>query len=532
MITHDDSMCGATFYGSSHCCGVRANDMVCMANRKTRQVRRFCALLFVPCQTDPCHVRLRFTYFEPSSCVGDAAGAVGLPWTTERAWSCTMLSCHVANALRPAAARVAGAAAPIAPRAMATVMSTTWAAAGGVTHPRGRWTPSLAQQRYVCGCRQSLAPATLVWVCCPTYPRAARRVAAAVAPGLAPATAAVWCWNAHFAPPHTVPPAVCVLLLPRCVPRHMSSSSGHSSDESSSSSRLRRKRSARPVRSRREGESRAPSRDAGSGSMPAAEVATYDSTHWPRLADPHTVSIIGSPMQYGQGLDGTEAAPGAFRDAGLMKKISSLGWRVRDRGTQAAMPFTRPGGADRYASSTHRRCRHRKSIAERPSRQGCAAAFLRKYVLWWRCLLASELRPPDCAPPCTQSVSRMSACTTPRSSRRRMATSRSPSAATTALRLAPWRAYTAILYFSGIAETPHAAAVLGACRGALRARPNLGVLWVDAHADINAPEFSPSANAHGMPVAFLTKLIECVCCACLCWPTWWLTGLAVFYQRG
>ena len=31
-----------------------------------------------------------------------------------------------------------------------------------------------------------------------------------------------------------------------------------------------------------------------------------------------------------------------------------------------------------------------------------------------------------------------------------------------------------------------------------------GVLWVDAHADFNAPETSPSGNVHGMPLAVLT----------------------------
>ena len=32
----------------------------------------------------------------------------------------------------------------------------------------------------------------------------------------------------------------------------------------------------------------------------------------------------------------------------------------------------------------------------------------------------------------------------------------------------------------------------------------LAVLWVDAHADFNAPHSSPSGNMHGMPTAFLT----------------------------
>src|SRR5947209_7765758 len=37
---------------------------------------------------------------------------------------------------------------------------------------------------------------------------------------------------------------------------------------------------------------------------------------------------------------------------------------------------------------------------------------------------------------------------------------------------------------------------------ALRARSEkLGLLWIDAHADMNTPESSPSGNVHGMPLA-------------------------------
>lgn len=31
----------------------------------------------------------------------------------------------------------------------------------------------------------------------------------------------------------------------------------------------------------------------------------------------------------------------------------------------------------------------------------------------------------------------------------------------------------------------------------------IGVLWVDAHTDINTPETSPTGNIHGMPLAVL-----------------------------
>jgi arginase len=42
---------------------------------------------------------------------------------------------------------------------------------------------------------------------------------------------------------------------------------------------------------------------------------------------------------------------------------------------------------------------------------------------------------------------------------------------------------------------------IGTVAGLLDARGDVGVLWVDAHGDINTPATSPSGNVHGMPVA-------------------------------
>jgi arginase len=42
---------------------------------------------------------------------------------------------------------------------------------------------------------------------------------------------------------------------------------------------------------------------------------------------------------------------------------------------------------------------------------------------------------------------------------------------------------------------------IGTLGGMARARGAGGVLWVDAHADLNDPESSPSGNVHGMPLA-------------------------------
>lgn len=46
----------------------------------------------------------------------------------------------------------------------------------------------------------------------------------------------------------------------------------------------------------------------------------------------------------------------------------------------------------------------------------------------------------------------------------------------------------------------HSIAV-GTLRGISRCRERFGVLWIDAHADVNTPETSPSGNVHGMALA-------------------------------
>lgn len=42
---------------------------------------------------------------------------------------------------------------------------------------------------------------------------------------------------------------------------------------------------------------------------------------------------------------------------------------------------------------------------------------------------------------------------------------------------------------------------IGTLAGAARHYTNLGVIWYDAHTDINTPETTPSGNIHGMPLA-------------------------------
>jgi len=48
----------------------------------------------------------------------------------------------------------------------------------------------------------------------------------------------------------------------------------------------------------------------------------------------------------------------------------------------------------------------------------------------------------------------------------------------------------------------------GSIAGILKARPNIGLIWIDAHADLNTPNTSISGNLHGMPLSFLMGLVD------------------------
>jgi arginase len=47
---------------------------------------------------------------------------------------------------------------------------------------------------------------------------------------------------------------------------------------------------------------------------------------------------------------------------------------------------------------------------------------------------------------------------------------------------------------------------IGTVSGSASVYPGLGVIWVDAHADINTPLSTSSGNLHGCPVSFLMGL--------------------------
>jgi arginase len=147
------------------------------------------------------------------------------------------------------------------------------------------------------------------------------------------------------------------------------------------------------------------------------------------VATPKTVTIVGAPLDLGQGRRGVDMGPSAIRYAGLEERLSSFGCRVVDRGNVATPEPESLSVADESA-------RFLPEILEACSRLAGIVA---------------EVTDDGAIP----------------------------------------------LVLGG----DHSIA-LGTLAG-LRARAGEpgGVLWIDAHGDLNTPATSPSGNVHGMPLA-------------------------------
>mmetsp|Transcript_40811 Transcript_40811/g.95745 ORF Transcript_40811/g.95745 Transcript_40811/m.95745 type:complete len:184 (-) Transcript_40811:465-1016(-) len=139
-------------------------------------------------------------------------------------------------------------------------------------------------------------------------------------------------------------------------------------------------------------------------------------------------------MTFGQPFCGTDNGPALLREAGLLQKLTQLGWRVEDLGD---MPIESPLVVKGPKSGEN---------ARKSTIVGNFALKLSEVV------------------------------------EERIHASKFP------------------LVLGG----DHSVA-FGSLAGVLRARPNVGVIWIDAHADLNTPDTSGSGNLHGMPLGFLVR---------------------------
>ncbi|KAG7361680.1 arginase [Nitzschia inconspicua] len=157
---------------------------------------------------------------------------------------------------------------------------------------------------------------------------------------------------------------------------------------------------------------------------------------------PRTVSIIGAPMTYGQPYVGTDTGPKMLREKGLRPKLTKLGWRVEDMPDLDFDPKTllsSDGKGDTVVSSQR----------DPPNAKNCALVGRGSSLL--ADVVESKLRKG---------------------------------------------------FFPLIVGGDHSIG-LGSLTGILRVRPDTGIIWVDAHADLNTPHTSSSGNFHGMPLGLL-----------------------------
>jgi arginase len=161
--------------------------------------------------------------------------------------------------------------------------------------------------------------------------------------------------------------------------------------------------------------------------------------------EPKTVSIIGAPMTHGQPYVGTDTTPELLRSKGLRSMLSSLNWRVED------IPDLEFSNAIQNYKQQH------PSTNSKPF-QGKAKNHIEVGI---GCQVIAE---------------------------------------TVFTKLQQGR-------FPLILGGDHSIGA-GSLAGILRHRPDTGIIWVDAHADLNTPSMSESGNMHGMPLGLLMNELQ------------------------
>lgn len=175
---------------------------------------------------------------------------------------------------------------------------------------------------------------------------------------------------------------------------------------------------------------------------------------------PRTVVILGVPLALGCGIAGVELGPAAMRAAGLKKGLRALGYEVQDLG-DLPLPNSDEDNdnesgdyANQYADREFNEGREEKSPGQTPQHSRL------KYL--------APIRET-----CTQVSAKVADI---------LAAGKLP------------------LVLGG----DHALAIgslAGLATHFRQVNKPWGLLWFDAHADMNTPETSPSGNIHGMPLA-------------------------------
>lgn len=153
----------------------------------------------------------------------------------------------------------------------------------------------------------------------------------------------------------------------------------------------------------------------------------------------HDISMLGIGLELGAATRGTLMGPDALRTAGIGPMLAGLGHRFTDRGTLRDVAPADVEMDERWGA----RCNHLAAIAG------------------WTRAIHDE----------AHAMSRATGSPLP--------------------------------LFIGGDHAISMGSVSGVARACAERGQELAVLWIDAHADYNTPETSPSGNMHGMSLAFL-----------------------------
>jgi len=182
------------------------------------------------------------------------------------------------------------------------------------------------------------------------------------------------------------------------------------------------------------------------------------------------VRFIGAGFAEGQNLEGTEMTPPAMRDAGLQGMVERLGWNFSDAGDLA-----------HEGTDTAARGRRLESF-----RQWLRSGTRETYSRW----AGEEIRGED-----SVHVAKEASMDPYQTVKNGLAIGKGCGLVHDEVLEASSRGEFA-LTIGG--DHSLGSATIGAL---VRTYPQLSVIWVDAHADANTPDTSPSNHYHGMPVA-------------------------------
>eukprot|EP00308_Calcidiscus_leptoporus_P016594 CAMPEP_0119351570 /NCGR_PEP_ID=MMETSP1334-20130426/867_1 /TAXON_ID=127549 /ORGANISM="Calcidiscus leptoporus, Strain RCC1130" /LENGTH=393 /DNA_ID=CAMNT_0007364407 /DNA_START=39 /DNA_END=1220 /DNA_ORIENTATION=+ len=207
------------------------------------------------------------------------------------------------------------------------------------------------------------------------------------------------------------------------------------------------------------------------------------------------VCFIGAPFCEGQNLDGTDLAPTALREAGIKQAVEKLGWQWEDKGDiDFAAHFGERGMGD--AQSLHD---HHHSVAL--YRAWLQSGMRDNFSTW-----VQRFGQENGAMRRSASGKNLVAAAAHADGQREVVNSELIGEGLKLIyETADHAASSGSFVLTVGGDHSIAAGTIAAMQ---RTYPSLGVIWVDAHADANTPDTSPSMHYHGMPAAHLLGWFE------------------------